>query len=333
MASLPETRSGRLLRPTKVATGASSEPRRIDVRLVPIGQRHERIFALFDALEDDQALMLTTDHEPRPLRAEFEQTRPGVFSWTQRCVSRDHWEATIRRTSPVRGSDEALETLRRSATFANEPAQSIEAMAARCRVISARRNRAVVAQGTSWPYMGIVGAGVVQAVLVTPDGRELAVYDVLPGEVFGAIALADGGASPLRYVARAERTKIVLLPLRSVADLMRDKPALANAFNALTAQRLRTILERFSEYASRPITARVAEVLLAYAAPKTGLVEALPPLPRMRQVEIGIAAGAGKDMVYRAIAKLEGGEALIREGGRITHLDRARLTAFAAETK
>ncbi len=188
----------------------------------------------------------------------------------------------------------------------------------------------MVQQGVSWPYVGIVVVGIVQAMLVTSDGRELAMYDVLRGEVFGASAIVDTATSPLRYVARAEDTKIMLLPLPAVAELTRRNQMLANALNALIAQRLRRILDRFAQYASRPIMARVAEVLLAYASPKPGLADALPPLPSMRQVEIGIAAGAGKDMVYRAIAQLEGGGALSRENGRITRLDRSRLTEFAA---
>lgn len=330
MASLPRTRLGGSASPTNVVTEALSQPIAIDVRSIPIGQRHGRIFALFDGLGDDQSLTLTTDHEPRPLHAEFEQTRSGRFSWQQRRVGHGHWQATIRKICPSPDPGSASEILRRSPAFAKEPEPSIAALAARARVVSVRRNRAAVQQGVSWPYVGVVATGIMQAVLVTPDGRELAVYDALAGEVFGATALADGGTSPLRFVARTEDTKIILVPVSSVAELMRRHPDTANALSALTAQHLRAILERFSEHASRPITARVADVLLAYASPKPGLADALPPLPSMRQVEVGVAAGAGKDMVYRAIAKLEAGGALRREGGRITLLNRARLSEFAA---
>lgn len=55
-----------------------------------IGQRHGQIFALFDGLGDDQSLTLTTDHEPRPLHAEFEQKRSGRFSWQQRRVMKQN---------------------------------------------------------------------------------------------------------------------------------------------------------------------------------------------------------------------------------------------------
>lgn len=43
----------------------------IDARLIPGPQRHATILSAFASLSPGQALELITDHEPRPLRAEF----------------------------------------------------------------------------------------------------------------------------------------------------------------------------------------------------------------------------------------------------------------------
>jgi CRP/FNR family transcriptional regulator len=302
------------------------------VRAVPASQRHPRIFEQFDRLDDGHALLLVTDHEPRPLRAEFEHSRAGSFAWEQRRVAHDRWEAVIRKM-PAQDPNDPLEVLRRCGIFVSAPVESLAHLAARARRVAVRRNRGVVEQGASWPYLAVVASGRVQAVLVTPDGRELAMYEVPAGDAFGAVSLVDGGTSPLRYVARAERTSVLLLPRDAVVELMGRVAGVSNAINALSAQRLRAVIERFSAHAAQPITARVADALLAYASPQPGLIDALPPLPSMRQTELAIVAGTAKDMVYRAIAELEEAGALERENGRIVRLDRSILNRFAEVLK
>ena len=184
-----------------------------------------------------------------------------------------------------------------------------------------------------WPYVGVVASGTVAAMLIAPDGRELIMYELLPGDVFGTVALADGGVAPLRLVTRARDTSVVLLPVGSVEALMQASDPVARAVHALDAQRLRSIVARFASHVAQPVAARVAEALLAYAPPQPGLSPALAPLAQMPQVELAAIAGTAKDMVYRAIAEFEEAGALERENGRIVRLDRAKLARFAETLK
>ncbi|MFF4764517.1 DUF2249 domain-containing protein [Streptomyces sp. NPDC001292] len=43
--------------------------------------RHPRIFARFAHLGPGEAFTLVNNHEPKPLRREFEAAHPGVFTW------------------------------------------------------------------------------------------------------------------------------------------------------------------------------------------------------------------------------------------------------------
>lgn len=304
----------------------------LDVRPISIADRHRRIFELFDKLGDGQGFLLITDHEPRPLRAEFEQTRTGRFTWRQRCVGSGHWEAVIGK---IRRSAERdpLEILEHSVMFHGASAEALQTLAASARIASAQAHIAIVEQGAVWPHIATVISGLVQAVIVTPDGRELGMFDILPGDGFGAVALVDGGSSPLRYVARTDDTRVLLVPADSVRTLMRSDLAVANAVSALSAQRLRSVIDRFCAHAAQPIPARVAEALLAYASPEPGMNKALPPLPTMRQSELAVIAGTAKDMVYRAINELEQAGALRREHGKIVRLDRSVLSRYSDVTK
>ncbi len=47
----------------------------------PPAQKHKVIFETFDTLQPGQAMLLVNDHDPMPLRYQFELERPGVFTW------------------------------------------------------------------------------------------------------------------------------------------------------------------------------------------------------------------------------------------------------------
>ncbi len=54
----------------------------LDVRVIPPGEKHPAIFRAFDALSAGEAFTLINDHDPFPLRRQFEAMRAGQFEWT-----------------------------------------------------------------------------------------------------------------------------------------------------------------------------------------------------------------------------------------------------------
>ena len=67
----------------------------IDVREIAPRERHALIFARFDALQPGEALQLVNDHDPRPLRYQFEDRSPGRFDWTYLEAGPDLWHVQI----------------------------------------------------------------------------------------------------------------------------------------------------------------------------------------------------------------------------------------------
>ncbi len=53
----------------------------LDVRRLAPAQRHETIFATYAALEPGAGFILVNDHDPKPLRYQFEAEHSGEFSW------------------------------------------------------------------------------------------------------------------------------------------------------------------------------------------------------------------------------------------------------------
>ena len=71
----------------------------IHVQQIPPRERHAHIFASFDALGVGQALQLVNDHDPRPLRFQFDDRTPGQFDWTYVESGPETWRVNIKRTA------------------------------------------------------------------------------------------------------------------------------------------------------------------------------------------------------------------------------------------
>ncbi|MDA8357826.1 MAG: DUF2249 domain-containing protein [Actinomycetota bacterium] len=69
----------------------------LDVRRFPHGQRHDVIFTTFDALADGAGFVLVNDHDPKPLRYQFEAQHAGGYSWDYLETGPERWRVRIAR--------------------------------------------------------------------------------------------------------------------------------------------------------------------------------------------------------------------------------------------
>jgi uncharacterized protein (DUF2249 family) len=53
----------------------------LDLRTLPPPQRHEQIMLAWNALEPGEILRLTNDHDPKPLRYQFQAEYPDNYTW------------------------------------------------------------------------------------------------------------------------------------------------------------------------------------------------------------------------------------------------------------
>jgi uncharacterized protein (DUF2249 family) len=78
--------------------GVLAEPDVVDVREIPHGRRHPRIFTRFGRLAPGESFVLVNNHDPKPLRREFEAAHPGRFSWEYVESGPEQWQVRITRT-------------------------------------------------------------------------------------------------------------------------------------------------------------------------------------------------------------------------------------------
>ncbi len=76
-----------------------SEPRTLDVRVIPPREKHPTIFNTFNALKPGESFILLNDHDPRPLRYQFEAEHAGQFGWEYLEQGPAAWRVKISRTA------------------------------------------------------------------------------------------------------------------------------------------------------------------------------------------------------------------------------------------
>lgn len=69
----------------------------VDVRTITPRDRHPTIFTTFESLAPGEFLLLINDHEPAPLRYQFEAERPDEFTWEYVEQGPEVWRVHIAR--------------------------------------------------------------------------------------------------------------------------------------------------------------------------------------------------------------------------------------------
>lgn len=76
----------------------TQEQRVLDVRVIPPREKHPTIFDTFKALEPGAGFVLVNDHDPKPLRYQFEYEHAGEFGWEYLEQGPTVWRVHISRT-------------------------------------------------------------------------------------------------------------------------------------------------------------------------------------------------------------------------------------------
>lgn len=76
----------------------STQTRTLDVRVIPPREKHPAIFQTFAALAPGESFVLVNDHDPRPLRYQFEAEHVGEYAWNYLEQGPVVWRVEIAKT-------------------------------------------------------------------------------------------------------------------------------------------------------------------------------------------------------------------------------------------
>ena len=136
-----------------------------------------------------------------------------------------------------------------------------EAVAAATREQQAAEGTVLFREGQDADAVWAVKEGVVHIMRSGPDGREIVLEVVPPGELFGAVVALEGRPYPASAVA-AEDSVVWRMPAPLARDLCMKHPTLRAAMLAHVTNRLRSAHERLRSVALERVEQRLARMLL-----------------------------------------------------------------------
>ena len=297
----------------------------LDARSLLPASKTEHILEAFDKLAMGAILEIGEETEPRALRNELSQLRPGKFSWDARNFGSNRWSIRLER---IDENAEGESFLQHVAPFSTAKANTIRDLAGQMSERSFRAGETIFDEGEMWPYLGIVKHGKVILTLLSADGKTHTLGERLPHDTLNDSGTFDQGGATTRAEALTDAT-LVTLPSEGVLHACRNDAELALGFLAGASQGRRRSIDTIADLAFAHVLQRVAKFLLGYARASVGMTRGLPGVENLSQAQIAAAAGTVRDMAARALLRLKNSGAVELDRGRVRAIDRARLDAFA----
>lgn len=139
-----------------------------------------------------------------------------------------------------------------------------ERIAAATREQRADAGKILFVEGQPADSLWAVKDGLVHIVKHGPEGREIVLEVITPGELFGAVVALEGRRYPASAVA-AEDTVVWRLPAALAREVCQRHPALRATILAQVTSRLRDAHERLRSVALERVEQRLARIVLTLA--------------------------------------------------------------------
>ena len=166
------------------------------------------------------------------------------------------------------------------------------------------------------PQVGLVAEGLVAVYATAPDGREVRISSLDPGECFGIANLFSD--EPLMTVLRCEGVcRIAWLPKAELIRLLGEDGEFALRYARLCSEKLQFLLRRVELLTAQNHRARVIAWLLSQPADDIRF-------PGHRE-ELAAHLGMSRAALFRELAQLEGAELITTRGALIRVLNRPGL--------
>jgi CRP-like cAMP-binding protein len=182
----------------------------------------------------------------------------------------------------------------------------------------------VVLEGEAQPGLYYLHHGAVKVVKTSPAGREQILRFLEPGDTFNEIAVFTDQPNPATAIA-LEPAAIWIIPRAMLLRLLGERPAFARQVIANMAGRMLYLVSLVSDLSLRPVTGRLARLLLDEAQDDV--------LARPRwytQAELAARLGTVPDVIQRALRQLDQDGLIAVERDQIRILDRPALEQAAS---
>lgn len=206
-----------------------------------------------------------------------------------------------------------------------EPA-AIERLVGSSHMAYAERGEPIWMAGAKSEFSAVVGVGFVKMTKSTPQGTEMSVELLGPGQAFGLMAAIEGRDFPLSATA-VTNTWYLKIPTRELQAIYADSSTLKDQIVRTIGPRLRKAHEMMSRLSSGKVEERIAAVLFILAdsyghQTKNGIELAVP----LTRSDISEMAGTTTETTIRVLSRWQKDGIVSTERHVITILDQNALS-------
>jgi CRP-like cAMP-binding protein len=190
-------------------------------------------------------------------------------------------------------------------------AAEIAALNFRCQWRRLQPKEWLLHQGDAGTDTYFLTDGALRIIINAPDGSDVILTDLKPGDYFGEMSAIDGQPQSAGIVAISEST-VARIPAAVFRQLLHTHPEIIERVLREIVSRMRLLHQRISELHTMPVRHRIYAELLRRADPideRRAVISSLP-----RHAEIAACVGTRRETVARELKALERAGLFTRSG-------------------
>jgi CRP/FNR family transcriptional regulator len=224
-----------------------------------------------------------------------------------------------------------ISALKKTSLFGELKESELRALADRAVEQRLARGEILFIAGEEARGLYVVVEGAVRAFRESVDGREQVIHVERAGATFAEVPMFDDGAYP-STVAAEEDSIILFIAKQDVRNLCLSHPVIALAALKLLAARLRRCAELVEALSLHEVDQRLARLLLEEARLRGRRAGKRVDFElALTNPQIAARIGTVREVVSRALSRLQQSELIVVSGRTVTILDEESLRAFAGE--
>jgi CRP-like cAMP-binding protein len=240
-------------------------------------------------------------------------------------TSSDSTRTANRRPVAVSRADPEL--LAQVGLFADLSTVELVGLATLMRPRPYAKDEVIYLKGDPGTAFYVIASGRVKIALTSPDGKELILRRLGPGEFHGELALLDDEPRSADAIA-TDSTVLLVLQRDAFRQFLADHPGVSTKLLGTVSQWLRRNSDLIQDATFLDVPARLARILLELAC-GPGATELPPPgavIPdKMKQGELAALVGATRESVNKWLGSFEKQGLISYDKGQITLLRPAGL--------
>jgi CRP/FNR family cyclic AMP-dependent transcriptional regulator len=244
-------------------------------------------------------------------------------------------DGAIREVDVMAAEDLAIKEARRllgnCVLFSGLSSEERAAIVARARMRTFNAGETVFTIGSPGDQMMAVLSGAVRISVPSPDGKELLLTIIQPGEVFGELAVLDGKERSADAIAENACT-LAILHRHDVLSFFERNPSAWPKLVEVLCQRLRRTDQVLAEVALLQLPVRLAKMMLRLLELRADSVSAKGAKIQFSQRELANMVGGTRESVNRCIRNWQRSGIVKISEGSIVVTNQAALETIAEPT-